>query len=95
MKPSRRRFGVMLGRIRTAAGATIGIKTAVSTPRRVTTYGPFLMVASKNSLNRAFASCTCHEANLHRHLCVQYDEDPESGHKPEDLCAQGGAATVS
>src|SRR6266576_5863107 len=39
----------------------IGTRTAVSIPRRVTTWGPFLMVASKNSLNRAFASCTCHE----------------------------------
>src|SRR5712671_8052393 len=43
----------------------IGTRTAVSTPRRVTTWGPFLMVASKNSLNRAFASCTCHEPTQH------------------------------
>src|SRR5713101_4899216 len=41
--------------------SSIGTRTAVSIPRRVTTWGPFLMVASKNSLNRAFASCTCHE----------------------------------
>src|SRR5882724_1502017 len=37
----------------------IGTNTAVSTPRRVTTWGPFFNVASRNSLKRAFASCTC------------------------------------
>src|SRR5580693_4921690 len=40
----------------------IGTRTAVSIPRRVTTCGPFLIVASSNSLKRAFASCTCQEA---------------------------------
>src|ERR1700728_3906433 len=39
----------------------IATRTAVSIPRRVKPWGPFLMVASRNSLNRAFASCTCHE----------------------------------
>ena len=45
--------------------SSIGTRTAVLTPRRVTTCGPFLMAASSNSLKRAFASCTCHEAKLH------------------------------
>ena len=44
--------------------SSIGTRTAVLTPRRVTICGPFLMVAFRNSLNRAFASCTCHEAKL-------------------------------
>src|ERR1700758_216279 len=44
--------------------SSMGTRTAVSTPRRVTNCGPFLIVASKNSLNRAFASCTCHEVIL-------------------------------
>ena len=44
--------------------SSIGTRTAVLTPRRVTTCGPFLIVASKNSLKRAFASCTCHEAKF-------------------------------
>jgi hypothetical protein len=45
--------------------SSIGTRTAVLIPRRVTTCGPFLMVASRNSLKRAFASCTCHEAIFH------------------------------
>jgi hypothetical protein len=51
--------------------SSIGTRIAVSTPRRVTIWGPFLMVASKNSLNRAFASCTCQLAT------------PTSAPKPE------------
>src|SRR5208283_5699138 len=47
--------------------SSIGTRTAVLIPRRVTICGPFLMVASKNSLKRAFASCTCHEAKFHLH----------------------------
>jgi hypothetical protein len=39
----------------------IGTRTAASTPRRVTTCGPFVSAASRNSLNLAFASCNCHE----------------------------------
>src|SRR5579859_161880 len=42
--------------------SSMGTRTAVSTPRRVTTCGPFFSVASKNSLNRAFASCNCQTA---------------------------------
>jgi hypothetical protein len=63
--------------------SSIGTRTAVLTPRRVTTCGPFLMAASSNSLKRAFASCTCHEANFHlpvhcfiiltSHLTSQYN----------------------
>src|SRR5580692_3233747 len=34
-------------------------KTAVSTPRLVTTWGPFSRVSSRSWLKRAFASCTC------------------------------------
>jgi len=34
--------------------------TASSTPRRVTTCGPFFNAASRNSLKRALASCNCH-----------------------------------
>lgn len=45
--------------------SSIGTRTAVLTPRRVTTCGPFSMVAFSNSLKRAFASCTCHEAKPH------------------------------
>jgi|HubBroStandDraft_1064217.scaffolds.fasta_scaffold13776_3 hypothetical protein len=45
--------------------SSIGTRTAVSIPRRVTTCGPFLMVAFNNSLKRAFASCTCQEATSH------------------------------
>ncbi len=50
--------------------SSIGTITAVLIPRRVTTCGPFLMVASRNSLNRAFASCTCHEAKFHLHVSL-------------------------
>jgi hypothetical protein len=50
--------------------SSIGTRTAVLIPRRVTTCGPFLIVASRNSLKRAFASCTCHEAKFHlRNFC--------------------------
>src|ERR1700686_1508582 len=45
--------------------SSIGTRTAVLTPRRVTTCGPFLMAASSNSLKRAFASCTCQEDIFH------------------------------
>src|SRR5215469_1265818 len=44
--------------------SSIGTRTAVSIPRRVTIWGPFLIVASRNSLKRAFASCTCQEPML-------------------------------
>src|ERR1700733_5819288 len=36
--------------------SSMGTKTAVSTPRRVTIWGPFWTVASSNSLKRALAS---------------------------------------
>ena len=42
--------------------SSTGTNTATSTPRRVTTCGPSSMAESSNSLNRAFASCTGHEA---------------------------------
>src|SRR5882724_8889602 len=38
-----------------------GTKTAASLPRRVTICGPSVRHLSKNSLNRALASCTGHE----------------------------------
>src|SRR5258708_4495982 len=44
--------------------SSIGTRTAASTPRRVTTWGPFFSAASRNSLNRAFASCTCQELTI-------------------------------
>src|ERR1700722_3627503 len=50
--------------------SSIGTNTAASTPRRVTTCGPFLRVVSNNSLKRALASCTCHEANFHLSLSL-------------------------
>src|SRR6266852_809995 len=50
--------------------SSIGTRTAALTPRRVTTCGPFLMAASSNSLKRAFASCTCQEANSHLDLLI-------------------------
>src|SRR3974390_870086 len=40
--------------------SSIEMITAVSTPRRVTTCGPFSSVSSINSLNRDLASCSCH-----------------------------------
>src|SRR5207302_7922444 len=42
----------------------MGTRTAASTPRRVTTWGPFFRAASRNSLNRALASCSCQELIL-------------------------------
>src|SRR5712671_2227522 len=44
--------------------SSMGTRTAASTPRRVTTWGPFFSAASRNSLNRAFASCNCHELTI-------------------------------
>ena len=42
--------------------SSIGTNTATSTPRRVTTWEPFLIAVSSNSLNRSLASCMSHEA---------------------------------
>src|SRR5258708_3562241 len=42
--------------------SSIGTRTAASTPRRVTTCGPLVRAASRNSLNLAFASCSCQDA---------------------------------
>ena len=44
--------------------SSMGTRTAASTPRRVTTWGPFFSAASRNSLNRAFASCSCQELTI-------------------------------
>ena len=41
--------------------SSIGTRTAASTPRRVTTCGPCFSAAFRNSLKRAFASCSCQE----------------------------------
>ncbi len=49
----------------TRCHSSMGTSTAASTPRRVTTCGPFLRVVSSSSLNLAFASCTFHAANTH------------------------------
>lgn len=40
--------------------SSTGTRTAASVPRLVTIWGPLAKHASKNSLNRAFASCTGH-----------------------------------
>src|SRR5271155_2156958 len=55
--------------------SSMGTSTAASTPRRVTTCGPFLSAASRNSLKRAFASCNCQELTgsfLQRHCMTSH-----------------------
>jgi hypothetical protein len=47
--------------------------TAVSIPRRVTICGPFERVSSISSLNRAFASCSCHLVIGIRKQIISYD----------------------
>src|SRR5260370_9081303 len=44
--------------------SSMGARTAASTPRRVITWGPFFSAASRNSLNRGFASFNCHELTI-------------------------------
>jgi hypothetical protein len=51
--------------------SVMGIRTAVSTPRRETSCGPSLIQASSNSLKRDFASCTGQVFMVAPHLTSQ------------------------
>src|SRR5271170_7845951 len=59
--PGARSNSLMLGRLASCIRrhSSMGTRTAASTPRRVTTCGPFLSAALRNSLKRDFASCNC------------------------------------
>src|ERR1039457_5122714 len=72
--------------------SSMGTSTAVSIPRRVTTCGPFSMVASRNSLKRAFASCSCHEAKVippFRRLIIQTSHMTSQSWRADSGCHVG------
>src|SRR6266849_2204233 len=76
--------------------SSMGTKTAASTPRRVTTWGPFSRAASRNSLNRALASCNCQELTTglrkDNHITSQVTSHSDQRYPSSTLAARSSAA---